>query len=168
MRGIGGARVTGMTKSSHFASNLEPVRGVARGTLVRTPQGMFPIEKLAIGDTVLAQDGRTARIHSPTVAAAHELLRIHFTDNSVVESTRWHRYFELAGDLIAAELMRPGTVARSHDGRIVRVARSERIGGGAVYNLVLERDVSFYANGKLVEAPRAARVIETASLIANA
>ena len=151
-----------MTK---FSQPANPVCGVAKGTLVRTPQGMFPIEKLATGDTVLAQDGRTARIHTPRVASVPQLLRVHFTDDSVVDVTPWHRFFDLAGDLIAAELLRPGMATRTHDGRIARVVRTLRIAGGDVYNLVLERDVSFYANGKLVEAPRAARILETASLL---
>jgi hypothetical protein len=37
-----------------------------------------------------------------------------------------------------------------------------------VYNLSLERDVGFFANGKLVEAPHANRVLDTRSLLSRA
>lgn len=140
----------------------------AKGTLVRTPRGMFPIESLVTGDEVITCDSRIARVHKAHVAAAPELVRVTFSDESTIVCTPWHRFFELRGALIKAELLTAGTYVRNYDYSIVQVVRVETIAKGAsndVYNLSLERDVGFFANGKLVEAPHAARVLNARSLL---
>ena len=52
---------------------------------------------------------------------------------------------------------------------IVTVTRVSKVTSGTpheVFNLSLERDISFFANGKLVEAPRASRILHGHSLLA--
>lgn len=142
----------------------------AAGTLVRTPRGMFPIEALAAGDEVITHDHRIARIHTAHAAAAEELVRIAFSDRTALVATPWHRFFELRGGLTRAEHLAPGTLVRNYDHSVAHVVRVERIAHGiaSVYNLSLERDVGFYANGKLVEAPHANRILDTRSLLTRA
>ena len=142
----------------------------AAGTLVRTPNGMFPIEKLTSGEEVITHDKRIARVHKAHVALASELVRVTFSDDTFVVSTPWHRFFDLRGSLTKAEALEPGTLVRNYDHSIARVRRVEKIAHGVandVFNLSLERDVGFFANGKLVEAPHANRVLDTRSLLAG-
>ena len=61
-----------------------------KGTLVRTPDGMFPIERLGVGDLVITQDGRGARIAKAHSALATEIVRVQFSDGSTIFSTPWH------------------------------------------------------------------------------
>jgi len=143
----------------------------AKGTLVRTPRGMFPIESLGTGDEVITHDSRIARIHKAHVASAAELVRVTFSDRTSVVSTPWHRFFDLGGSLTKAEQLVRGACVRTHDFSVARVVRVETIAHGVandVFNLSLERDVGFFANGKLVEAPHASRVLDTRSLLARA
>jgi hypothetical protein len=98
-------------------------------------------------------------------------LRVSFSDSTSVVSTPWHRFFELRGSLIKAEELTVGTYVRNFDFSIAQVLRVEPIAQGVandVFNLSLERDVGFYANGKLVEAPHATRVLDTRSLLTRA
>lgn len=160
-----------MTSQSHLICTRESGGCFAKGTLVRTPRGMFPIEKLVAGEEVITHDSRIARIHKAHVASSTQLLRVSFSDATSVVSTPWHRFFELRGSLIKAEELAIGTYVRNYDYSIAQVLRVEAIAQGVandVYNLSLERDVGFFANGKLVEAPHAARVLDTRSLLTRA
>ena len=142
----------------------------AKGTLIRTPRGLFPIESLLGGDEVLTHDSRVARIHKAHVASSSELVRVTFSDRTNVVSTPWHRFFDLRGSLVKAEDLPAGMYVRNFDYSIAQVTRVEKIAQGVandVYNLSLERDVGFFANGKLVEAPRANRILDTRSLLAS-
>lgn len=141
----------------------------AKGTLVRTPRGMFPIERIGTGDEVLTHDRRIARVHKAHVASATELVRVKFSDDSFVVSTPWHRFFDLYNTLVKAEHLTAGAYVRNYDASIAQVTRVERVTGThEVYNLSLERDVGFFANGKLVEAPHATRILDTRSLLTRA
>ena len=160
-----------MTSQSHQICTRESGGCFAKGTLGRTPRGMFPIEKLLAGEEVLTHDSRIARIHKAHVASSSELVRVTFSDRTSVVSTPWHRFFELRGSLIKADQLIVGTYVRNFDFSIAQVQRVETIAQGVandVYNLSLERDVGFYANGKLVEAPHAARILDTRSLLTRA
>ncbi len=143
----------------------------AKGTLIRTPRGLFPIETLLAGDEVITHDSRIARVHKAHVASSSELVRVTFSDRAQVTCTPWHRFFDLSGELAKAEHLATGTRVRNFDCSIAQVVRVEKIAHGVatdVYNLSLERDVGFFANGKLVEAPRANRILDTRSLLARA
>jgi Hint domain len=160
-----------MTSQSLLICTRESGGCFAKGTLIRTPRGMFPIEKLVSGEEVLTHDSRIARIHKAHVASSTQLLRVSFSDSTSVVSTPWHRFFELRGSLIKAEELMVGTYVRNFDFSIAQVLRVEAIAQGVandVFNLSLERDVGFYANGKLVEAPHATRVLDTRSLLTRA
>ena len=138
---------------------------------MRTPRGMFPIESLLAGDEVLTHDARVARVHKAHVASASELVRVKFTDGIKIVCTPWHRFFDLRGGLVKAEQLATGTYVRNFDFSVAQVRRVEKIADGTandVYNLSLERDVGFFANGKLVEAPHANRVLNTRSLLVRA
>jgi hypothetical protein len=132
---------------------------------------MFPIERVSTGEEVLTHDGRIARVHKAHVASASELVRVTFSDGTSVVSTPWHRFYELRGTLTKAEALARGTFVRNYDYSIAQVVRVETIAQGVandVFNLSLERDVGFYANGKLVEAPHASRILDTRSLLTRA
>jgi hypothetical protein len=132
---------------------------------------MFPIEHLVTGDEVITSDSRIARVHKAHVASAPELVCVTFSDGSSVVCTPWHRFFELRGALIQAELLQPGTYIRNYDFSIAEVVRVESSAKGVakdVYNLSLERDAGFFANGKLVEAPHASRVLNARALLTRA
>jgi hypothetical protein len=137
----------------------------APGTLVRTPTGLFPIERLTVGDEVISRDG-IARIAKAHHATTRELVRVWSTDRKSVVATPWHRFFDVHGDLVQAENLRSQTVA-ARDGTmpVIRVDRITYDAPVSVYNLSLDRSVSFYANGMLVEAPHAARVLGGHSLL---
>ena len=171
MRGTEGAEPISMTSQSQIICSRESGGCFAKGTLVRTPRGMFPIEVLVAGEEVITHDSRIARIHKAHVASSSELVRITFSDRTSVVSTPWHRFFELRGSLIKADQLIVGTYVRNFDYSIAQVLRVDKIAQGVandVFNLSLERDVGFYANGKLVEAPHAARVLDTRSLLTRA
>lgn len=162
--------VPSMTSQANLCTRSSSTGCFAKGTLVRTPNGMFPIERLEVGDHVMTGDGRPARIAKVHAATANELVRIQFSDGAVLHATPWHRVFDLRHNLLKAEDLAPGTVIRTHDGSIVTVTRLTRVASGTpheVFNISLERDISFFANGKLVEAPRAARVLNGHSLLAG-
>ncbi|MEJ7600278.1 MAG: Hint domain-containing protein [Kofleriaceae bacterium] len=146
----------------------------ASGTLVRTPRGMFAIEGLAVGDHVLTHGKRLATITKVSHATSNELVRVVFSDQTSLTCTPWHRFYDLRGDLYRAEQLGVRSAVRCHDHSIVHVLRIERLalpesGRGErhpVFNLSLEREVAFFANGKLVEAPHEARVLGGHSLLA--
>ncbi len=159
-----------MTSHAILCTRTSTIGCFAKGTLVRTPNGMFPIERLDVGDHVVTGDGRAAKIAKTHEAIANELVRVTYSDGSSLHSTPWHRFFDLRHDLVKAEELVPGTIARTHDGSIVTVTRVARVMSGTphdVFNLSLERDISFFANGKLVEAPRASRILNGHSLLAS-
>ena len=142
----------------------------ARGTLVRTPNGMLSIERLAVGDDVLTAGKRVAQIVKVSTSVTTELVRIQFSDGSSVACTPWHRFFDLRGDLYRAEQLGVHSAIRCYDNSIVHVDRVERFPRGEkhpVWNLSLAREVAFYANNKLVEAPHEARVLTGHSLLAR-
>jgi len=158
-----------MTSQSNLCTRASKIGCFAKGTLVRAPNGMFPIERLQVGDEVITGEGRAARVAKTHEATAAELVRVQFSDGSTLHCTPWHRLFDLRHNLFRAEELVPGTIARTHDGSIITVTRVSKVTSGTpldVYNLSLERDISFFANGKLVEAPRASRVLNGHSLLA--
>ena len=159
-------------KPSHLGiCSRETANGCfAAGTLVRTPRGMFAIEQLAVGDDVLTGGRRIARITKVTHATTTELVRVLFSDRSTITCTPWHRFFDLRGDLYRAEQLGVRSAIRCHDDSIVHVDRVETIASGGdrhpVFNLSLQCEVAFFANGKLVEAPHASRVLRGHVLLA--
>ncbi len=158
-----------MTSQAILCTRSSNLGCFAKGTLVRTTNGMFPIERLDVGDHIVTDDGRAAKIAKTHRAVSSELVRVTYSDGSALHSTPWHRFFDLRHQLIKAEDLQPGTIARTHDGSIVTVARVARVTSETphdVFNLSLERDIAFFANGKLVEAPRASRVLNGHSLLA--
>jgi hypothetical protein len=168
LRGTTGARSPFMT--SQTSCTRDSGGCFAKGTLIRTPRGLFPIESLLGGDEVVTCDSRVARIHKAHVASSSELVRVTFSDRTYVVSTPWHRFFDIRGGLVKAEQLPVGMYVRNFDYSIAQVASVQKIAEGVandVYNLSLERDVGFFANGKLVEAPRANRILDTRSLLAS-
>jgi hypothetical protein len=169
--GIAAAPSSVMTKLSHQEPTEICTRDgtgcFARGTLVRTPRGMFAIEQLIVGDDVLTLGKRVAQIVKVSHATAAELVRVHFSDGSTLACTPWHRFFDLRGDLYRAEQLGVHSAIRCYDNSIVHVDRLERIAGGPAFNLSLAREVAFFAGNKLVEAPHEARVLTARSLLAR-
>jgi len=125
----------------------------AAGTLVRTPDGLVPIEKLAPGDLVLARDDQTGEvayrpIHHVIVTAdkqAHDLrLELHGVEESIgvtsdhpfwLRRTGWTKASALvAGDLVFTESGEWARVVSNAPG-----AREKH-----VYNLVVEDDHTFF------------------------
>ena len=141
--------------------------GFSAGTLVRTPRGLFPIERITAGDDVLSSDGCISLVIAVHQASARDLVLVSCSDGATVLTTPWHRFFDLHGDLCFADRLRTGTRLRRNGG-LVEIKRVDRVTREqSVHNLALERGVSFFANGLLVEAPHEPRVLRPRSLIAR-
>ena len=137
------------------------------GTLVETPWGARRIEMLDAGDEVLSQNGRTvstARVIIARRGLASDLVRIHFHDGTSIDATPWHRFFVLGGALVAAGELAHGQHVLGLGHTLARVSRVQFLSTGSsstVYNLSLDRGVSYFANAKLVEVAFQAMAFRT-------
>jgi hypothetical protein len=135
----------------------------AAGTRVHTPRGPIAIERLVVSDEVLCHVGNLQTIARVVVARstnALEIVRVRFADDSSVDVTPQHRFFDVGGRLWHAEDLSEGVVMRNADGSLTRCIAIEQISSNdihAVYNLALDIAGTFYANGKLVESLASAR-----------
>ncbi len=104
----------------------------ARGTLVRTLDGLTPIETLRSGDRVLAQDVTTGSLtYQPILAVFHnapnETLRVGLEGGETVVSTLIHRYWKAGKGWVMARDLKPGDVIRTVGGtaKVVSVSAGE-------------------------------------------
>ncbi|MDR3622746.1 MAG: polymorphic toxin-type HINT domain-containing protein [Paludisphaera borealis] len=113
----------------------------AGGTLVRTLQGVRPIEKVELGDQVLAQDTSNGTLkYRPVVTAFHnppnETYRLDLGKESIV-ATGIHRFWKAGHGWIMAREIKPGDRLRTIGGAAEVVAvTKDRV--QPVFNLQLD------------------------------
>lgn len=126
---------------------------VVRGARVRTRKGSVPIEELAVGDEILTlspdgvkQPGRITRIEPGRVT---EFLRLTLADGRTLCVTEQHP-LALEGEWVRAARLREGDRVRTEDG-YAAIERIEKVAEGAlVYDLTVEPNPNFFADGVLV------------------
>jgi len=126
------------------------------GTLVATPRGHVAIERLHIGDLVLAEDPATGKVEAEPVQAVivrakSDLMAVDLSDGSSLKVTtnhlfwvdsgphRTHAGWVLSGDLRVGDRLR--TTAGKHV-LVVRVRR--HVGQAVVYTLTVAQDHTFF------------------------
>jgi hypothetical protein len=121
----------------------------AAGTPVRTIDGLRPIESLAAGDLVLAQDVRTGQMSfSPVINPVHnppdDTFKIRFEgpDKSVV-ATGIHRFWKVGQGWAMARDLEPGDTLRAVGG-VAKVAAVEPDARQPVFNLRVAEGESFF------------------------
>ena len=106
----------------------------AAGTQVRTLLGLRPIEKIEVGDQVLAQDPITGKLSFETVDAVHhnppgKTLKIRLGSEEILPSI-YHRFWCAGRGWVMARDLKPGDEVRTLGGRVrvdsVSPARSRR------------------------------------------
>jgi len=126
------------------------------GTRVATPYGHVSIEKLHIGDLVLAEDPTTGKVEAEPVQAVivrakSDLMAVDLSDDSTLKVTTNHLFWvdagphrEHAGWVLSGQL-RQGDRLRTTAGRHVLVMRVRRhVGQAVVYTLTVARDHTFF------------------------
>lgn len=120
----------------------------ARGTLVRTRNGLKPIESVHLGDQVLTQDGSTGKMaYQPVIFTHHNppspTLRISLDGGESVVATPIHRFWKAGKGWAMARDLKPGDIIRSVDGLArVDAISNERV--QPVFNLEVASGQSFF------------------------
>ena len=117
------------------------------GTLVRTLTGSQPIESLAIGDRVLAQDVATGRMSYEPVLFVHRnppspTFRVDLGGEPVVASA-FHRFWLAGKGWKMARDLKPGDAIRTVDG-VVKVTAVEPEKTQPVFNLDVASSRTFF------------------------
>jgi tetratricopeptide (TPR) repeat protein len=120
----------------------------AAGTLVRTPDGSCPIERVHVGDLVLSQDVATGALdYSPVLVVHHnkpsETLRTTLTNGETLVSSVYHRFWRSGSGWALARELKPGDKLRTLGGQVC-VASIEHGSVVPVYNLDVARKHSFF------------------------
>jgi hypothetical protein len=127
------------------------------GTKVATASGLMAIDKLHVGDTVLAEDPKKGTVEPQRILAVIDdgvkpLLQLDLSDGSALRVTSNHPFYvdsgtglHLSGWLQAGRL-RPGDRLRTASGRDVAVlAVHWNVGEARVYTLTVASDHTFFA-----------------------
>jgi tetratricopeptide (TPR) repeat protein len=119
----------------------------AQGTSVRTLSGATPIETIASGDLVLAQDTKTGKLaYRPVVMAHHNppspTFRVTFGDDSIVTSPS-HRFWVAGRGWVMARELKVGDPIRTL-GDVAKVTAIESDKVQLVYNLDVADDADFF------------------------
>jgi tetratricopeptide (TPR) repeat protein len=120
----------------------------AAGTPVRTIEGFRPIEKIVPGDLVLSQDVTTGGLDfRPTVMVHHnppnQTLRITLSDDSILLSSVYHRFWRAGFGWAQARELKAGDVLRTL-GSTVTVVSVEPGAIEPLYNLDVSANRSFF------------------------
>ena len=121
------------------------------GTMVTTPTGQTPIQLLKSGDLVKTRGDYQKVVHCNSRLYTGSLVRI-TTKKTVVHSTSEHPFWVVgAGWQRAIDIDRRDSL-RSSKGESLRVldARESELNNLFVYNIQVENQPEFYANGLLV------------------
>jgi len=133
------------------------------GTLVATPKGEVVIERLRVGDLVLAEDPKTGTVEAERVEAviqdpAASFMAIDLGDGSSVRVTANHPFWVDGGrqglvhsGWFRADQLLAGDRLRMADGRYVGVARVRSHAGQAVaYTLTVALDHTYFVGSARV------------------
>lgn len=142
----------------------------AAGTPVVTATGPVPIERVAVGDLVVAADPETGEVVLRPVVqrferVAHALVTVELAGEARVSATPGHPFWREGEGWTEAVDLSPGDLVRALDG--VAVVTAIEIAGGAagVYNLEVEEVHSYHVSsrGALVHNALCARERREAS-----
>ncbi|HZQ81935.1 MAG TPA: polymorphic toxin-type HINT domain-containing protein [Gaiellaceae bacterium] len=123
----------------------------AEGTLVLTPNGARPIDRLAAGDQVWSHDvssgqrlvGCVAEVHRK---AALRFVRVTAAGQSVRATGRHPFWVEEVGDWVAAEELEPGMHLRLYDGGAAPIENVaiEPVDGAPTFDLSIEPQPTYF------------------------
>lgn len=165
----GGIDATGNAAGAGAASGVGPGQGedpvcnsnakigncFTAGTMIRTPDGLTPIEKLRPGDVVIAveDDGTTKPVLvRAQVKKSNHLLHVH-TDQGILHTTPEHPIWRGGDEFTPAGLLMPGDKVKIWEGGKVKqtsIIKLEQGGAETVYNLEVEGPHTFIADGFIV------------------
>jgi len=128
----------------------------AADTLVATPDGLQPIQRLHVGQLVLSEDPQTGKVEAEPVQAVladpvSPLLAVELRDGSVITVTADHPFWVDSGlrfvgpGWLEAGQLHPGDHIRSARGvDAVVVGLRYHVGRAAVYTLTVAKDHTFF------------------------
>jgi len=126
---------------------------VAAGTPVATPAGETPVERIRVGDLVLAADGEgrpaAARVVALRRGVSESIVSIRAEDGSAVEATPEHPVATERG-WIPASAVREGDSIVTRGGRARVRSAATRRASVAVFDLEVEPGRCYFAGGVLV------------------
>lgn len=127
------------------------------GTLIYTAMGRVPIERLRVGDQVLAvnENGQMAQVAIERLyRAVAPLLVLQMNDGRELLTTIEHPLLRDDGHFVAAGLIRPGESIETLDGKQIKPARIgaviQRTEAIEVFNLEVDEPHTFIANAVVV------------------
>lgn len=147
-RGSGGTHDTPTKSHVGWVSDL----CVAEGTLIATPRGNIPIEQIKVGDEVYTRNG-ARKVLAAEMTGVNSLcyeydiggVKLLATPNHpVLADGKFYAIDSLVGSVVECELLSPTSKPVR-----VRVSRGKQK-NVTVYNLTVEHDNEYYANGVLV------------------
>lgn len=122
---------------------------LAAGTLIATPMGEIPIEKLHTGDLVITSGGGVARITNAYIGMEEEpFVVIRLENGREIKATLNHPFITAHGVEIANKII-SGNQLMTQGGGYIKVEESyaDFFGPTMVYNLEIEDGGIFFANG---------------------
>lgn len=131
------------------------------GTLVETPTGAIPIEKLAKGDSVLgvsikAHEKRTKRIAKVCVHPLTTIWQIGLTDGRTIRTTAAHSFYNGRSWIIAKNLKAGDSILFLSKAGIFESieirSSTPTVDRVPVFNLVIEEDFTFIADGAVAHS----------------
>lgn len=117
------------------------------GTRILTPSGQKNIEELKIGDLVMSASGLSRKVTNTFRHMATDTRWLKFANGSELYTTDNHPILTLKGEFIPACELRPGTIVQTSYGTTVLIDSVALDEEYEVYNLTIEYDNTFIANG---------------------
>lgn len=120
---------------------------LARGTLIDTPDGQVPVERLRLGDPIWTLDATGRRVRgtvialgSTTAPADHHVIRLTLADGRTVTASPGHPLADgrLIGDLHVGDLV---------DGSAITALEQLAYSGGVTFDIVASGETGFYLAG---------------------
>ncbi len=150
--------VAGQNPDAYVQVPMQEMRTVhfsclAAGTPVWTDAGPVAVEKIKVGDRVLAQDTETGELaYKPvmhtTVRFKADLVKLDLPDEKITCSTG-HRFWISGQGWIKARDIEPGMNFHGAEGT-TPLRRSEPAGVGAVYNLIVADFHSYFVGKAMI------------------
>lgn len=126
---------------------------VAEGTFITTAHGEIPIEQVCVGEKVLTRAGLRRVSWSGKTGENRVLLTVK-CKNRLLKCTMEHKLYVIGKGFVEAVFIQPGDPLLIIDGAgMMRVVESEGVvdvNSGRVYDLTVEGQHEFFANGILV------------------
>ncbi len=126
---------------------------LAAGTPIWTDKGLVAVDKIKVGDRVLAQDAETGELaYKPvmhtTVRFKADLVKLGFRDENITCSTG-HRFWISGKGWLKASGIEPGMNFHGAEGT-TPLQHNEPAGVGAVYNLIVADFHSYFVGKSMI------------------